>query len=76
MDDLTYNIFCQCGGSLRFKVNSVSHDKQYICPNCSANLGVEIMHVLVNVKQSLKHHCETCQNLTNVQSVHLNGQLI
>ena len=76
MDNLKFHIHCVCGGSITFKVNSTNLDKQYTCPNCSENLGIEVMDMLINVKDSLQHHCENCGPLTNVKQVNLHGQLI
>lgn len=76
LKDLNYNIHCQCGGSLTFKVNSVDFNKQYTCPNCSANLSNEIIHLLVNIKDSLNNHCENHGTLNNVKYVYLSGRLI
>lgn len=69
-------MICKCGGSLSFKVDSVSFDKQYNCPNCGLDLGSEVLHVLINIKDSLKHHCESCNPLINVRDVFLNGKLL
>lgn len=76
MNEMNFSIHCKCGGSLRFKVSSVSSDKQYICPNCSLDLGNEVIHTLIGIKDSLKHHCESCSPLNNVRSVNLRGKLL
>lgn len=76
MNDLRFGINCNCGGSLNFNINTVSFDKEYLCPNCSENLGVEVIDLLVNVRDSLIHHCENCTPLNNVRGVSLRGQLI
>ena len=75
-NNLKFYVHCKCGGHLAFSVNSASHNNQYICPNCSLDLSGEISHFVVNVKESLKHHCENCNQFVNVSGIHLSGKLI
>lgn len=75
-DDLRFSVQCNCGGSLFFKVNSASFEKKYICPDCSVDLTHEIIPLIVNVKESLQQHCDSCQTFNNVKAIHLSGRMI
>lgn len=75
-ENLNFNVHCKCGGMLTFSVQSASNEKQYVCPNCSNDLTYEITPFIVNVKESLQLHCDSCQPLNNVKFIYLNGRLI